>query len=60
MPENNIGVVSTIDKPALEWMRGNAPDAVKELSDSEVVEQMSGAYRRHVCDNLLAQWQRMA
>lgn len=48
---------SVIDKPALEWMRSNAPDAVRNLSDKEVVEHMSGAFRTHVCDNILKQWQ---
>lgn len=49
---------SVIDKPALDWMRSNAPAAVRNLSDKEVVEHMSGAFRSHVCDNILKQWQR--
>lgn len=50
---------STIDKPALDWMRSNAPESVRNLSDKEVVENMSGAFRTHVCNNILKQWQRM-
>lgn len=43
-------------KPAIDWMRLNAPKSVQELSDDEVIEQMGDAYRRYVTNNLLQRW----
>ena len=31
----------------------------KDPVEQEVVENMSGAFRTHVCNNILKQWQRM-
>lgn len=50
---------STVDKSALEWMRINAPNALCNASDKELVENMGDAFKRHVCTDILHQWQGM-
>lgn len=42
------------NKDALDWMRANAPEALKNASDEELLDNMSKAWTRHMSDSLLA------